>query len=131
MTNRKHAPTRHATGIARSPGKTGGRRPAHEARALAAVVVTMRVTGTLVMDDVKLKAEGLKLQALSAGRPEHVEGESVAEPVRPFFAVNVRIVDPDSPGLATVTLSGLAAIVKLDRACVLKNSQVEEMFHAP
>jgi hypothetical protein len=103
----------------------------NEARELEAMVVIVSVTGTLVMDEVKLTVEGLKLQALSGGKAEHVEEISVAEPVKPFFAANVRIVDPDWPGLATVTLSGLAAIVKVDRACVLKNSQVEAMFHAP
>ena len=62
---------------------------------LAAVVVIVRVTGIDVVEDVKLTLAGLKLQAVSAGKFEHIAGESMVEPVKPDCAVKVKIVDPD------------------------------------
>jgi hypothetical protein len=80
---------------------------------LEAVVVIVRVTAVLVMEDVKVTLAGLKLQLLFDGKFEHIDGESVAEPVKPFCAMNVRIVDPDCPGLAILTAVGLALIVNV------------------
>ena len=108
-------------GKARRLGRTSG------ALELDAVVEIVSVIGTVVMDDVKAIVAGLKLQVVSEGRFEHIDGESVAEPVKPFCAVNVRVVDPDWPGFATVMLAGFAVMAKFDRPCVLKNSQVEDM----
>jgi len=108
----------------------GKRNFLHPPLVLDAVVEMVSVTGIVVVEDVKAMVAGLKLHAASEGRFEHIDGESVAEPVRPFSAVNVRVVDPDWPGLATMTLAGLAAIVKFDRPWLLKNSQVEAMVHA-
>jgi hypothetical protein len=48
------------------------------------VVVIVRVTGTVVVDAVKVTVEGLKLQLLFGGKFEHTDGERVAVPVRPF-----------------------------------------------
>ena len=108
-------------------GQASRSRRASGALELDAVVEMVSVIGTVVVDDVKAMVAGLKLHAVSAGRFEHIDGESVVEPVKPFCAVKVRIVDPDWPGLATVTLAGLAVMAKFDRPCVLKNSQVEDM----
>jgi len=46
-----------------------------------AVVVIVRVTGTVVVDEVNVTVEGLKLQLLSDRRLEHIDGKSMAEPV--------------------------------------------------
>jgi hypothetical protein len=65
----------------------------------------------VVVEDVKVTLAGLKLHLLSEGKFEHIDGKSVAEPVKPFCAVNVRVVDPDCPGLATLIVNGLAVMV--------------------
>jgi predicted DNA repair protein MutK len=78
---------------------------------LEAVVVTVRVTGMFVAEGVKLTFAGLKLQTLSDGKFEHTDGKRLVEPVKPVCAANVKIVDPDCPGLATLTVIGLAVIV--------------------
>jgi len=93
--------------------KSGFHRPANGMAELEAVVVIVRVTGTVVVEDVKVTLPGLKLQLLFAGRFEHIDGESVAEPVNPFCAANVRVVDPDCPGLATLIAIGFAVIVNV------------------
>jgi len=80
---------------------------------LEAAVVIVRVTGTVVVEDVKVTLPGLKLQLLLDGKFEHIDGESVAEPVNPFCAANVRVVDPDCPGLATLIVVGFAVIVNV------------------
>ena len=54
-----------------------------EAREVPAVVAIVRVTGTVV-DEVSATVVGLKLQLLSVGKFEHIAGERVAEPVKPF-----------------------------------------------
>jgi hypothetical protein len=82
------------------------------ARELEAVVVTVRVTVAVVVDEVNVRVEGLKLQLLCGGRYRHSEGESVAEPAKPFCATNVSTVDPDCPGLAIAISVGLAVIEK-------------------
>jgi hypothetical protein len=38
----------------------------------------------VAVEDVKLKFAGLKLQLVFGGRNEHVEDESVVDPVNPF-----------------------------------------------
>lgn len=61
----------------------------------AAVVLTVTVTGTLVVVDVKVAELGLKLlQVAPAGRPEH---EKVTVPVNPFTAMAVTVKLPESP----------------------------------
>ena len=89
----------------------GKGRRADDAVAPDPVVVIVRVTGIVVVDDVKVTVEGLKLQVLYGGKFEHIEGERVPMPVKPFCAENVRAVDPDCPGLATVIVVGLAVTV--------------------
>ena len=82
-------------------------------RELGAVVVMVSVTGTLVAEEVSATEPGLNVQLLSEGRLEHIVAESVAEPVKPFWAVNVNVVDPDLPGLDTLITGRLAASVKV------------------
>jgi hypothetical protein len=77
---------------------------------VAAWVLTVRVTVAVFVEEVKAIVEGLKLQALSEGRFEHKLDVSALEPVKPFCAVNVNIVDPDWPGLVTTIVVGFAAI---------------------
>jgi len=43
----------------------------------------VRVTGTVVVDDVNVTIAGLKVQMLSGGKLEHVEEERVVEPDSP------------------------------------------------
>jgi len=71
------------------------------------VVVIVRVTGIVVVDELKVTVEGLKLQVLCGGKFEHIDGERVPVPVRPFWAENVRVVVPDFPGLAMLIVVGL------------------------
>ena len=70
----------------------------------------------MVVDEVKATVDGLKLQLLSDGKFEHMEDERVAEPVRPFCAVKVSMVDPDWPGLVTLMVIGFAVIVNVGGA---------------
>ncbi len=96
-------PITKTTAICRDPGHgLGVRRFAKDAWELGAVVVTVRVTGTLVVEEANVTVAGLKLQLLLGGKFEHIVGERVAEPVKPFCAANVSVVDPDCPGLATL-----------------------------
>jgi len=76
------------------------------------VVVIVRVTGTVAVDEVKVNVAGLKLQLLFGGKPEHIEGVSWAEPVNPFCGASVRTDDPDCPGAAMSICIGFAAMVK-------------------
>jgi hypothetical protein len=71
------------------------KRLTNKAAELEAVVAIVRVTGTVVVEDVKLTLAGLKVQLLFDGRFEHIDGVSVVEPVKPACAVKVRVVDPD------------------------------------
>ena len=75
---------------------------------LGAVVVIVRVTGTLVVLPVNVTVLWLKLHVDPVGRLEQIDGDSVPEPVNPFSAVNVRVVEPDCPGFAIVIVAGLA-----------------------
>jgi hypothetical protein len=77
---------------------------------LGAVVLMVKVTGTFMVEELSVTVEVLKVQVLLGGKFEHNEDESAAEPVNPFCAVNMRIVDPDCPWLATVIAVGLALI---------------------
>jgi hypothetical protein len=81
-------------------------------RELGAVVAIVRVTGTVVVEEVKLTVEGLKLQVLSGGKLEHTEDDRAAEPVKLLCAANVSVVDPDCPGLETLITVGFALIMK-------------------
>jgi hypothetical protein len=47
---------------------------------------------------------------LSEGRFEHKLDVSELEPVKPFWAVKVNVVDPDCPGLWTTIVVGFAVI---------------------
>ena len=78
-------PITKTTAICRDPGHgLGVRRFAKDAWELGAVVVTVRVTGTLVVEEANVTVAGLKLQLLLGGKFEHIVGERVAEPVKPF-----------------------------------------------
>ena len=57
-------------------------------------VLTVRVTVAVFVDEVKAIVEGLKLQVLCEGSCEHKLGVSALEPLKPFWAVKVNIVDP-------------------------------------
>src|SRR5215470_9902111 len=105
-------PIRQKKTISSDPGKGLGVN-GDGTRELGAVVETVRVTSTVVVEDVKLTVEGLKLQLLCGGRLEHIEGDRAAEPVNPLWAVNVSVVDPDCPGLPTLSAIGLALIVNV------------------
>lgn len=80
---------------------------------LSAVVLIVRVTKTFVTNDVNVTLAGLKLQVLCGGRFEHADGDNVVDPVNPACAVNVKVVDPDCPGLGTVIARGFAVIPKV------------------
>ncbi len=100
--------------ISRNPRQDPSvRRCTEDARELVAVVAIVKVTGTVVVEDVRVTLAGLKLQLLFGGKFEHIDAESVAEPVKPFCATNVRVVDPDRPGLATLIAIGFAVIVNV------------------
>jgi hypothetical protein len=75
-------------------------------------VLTVIVTGTVVAEEVKATIDGLKLQALSDGKLEHIDEVRSAEPVSPFCAEKVSVVDPDCPGLVTTIIAGFAASKK-------------------
>ena len=97
-----------------------------------AVVVIVRVTGTVVVDDVKVTVEGLKLQVLYGGKFEHIEGERVPVPVKPFCVENVRVVDPDCPGVATVIVVGLAEMVYAPPTSIKAAGDVDPLkFESP
>lgn len=72
------------------------------------VVMIVKVTGTVVVDEVNVTVEGLKLQMLFGGKLEHIDDVSVPVPVKPFCAENVSTVDPDCPGLAMLIVAGFA-----------------------
>ena len=111
--NSTHTPTTHAAAIADTIIRERGiKYRVDGVSKLGAVVFTVIVTG-VVVEEVKLTVAGLKLQLLSGGKFKHMDGESVAEPVRPFCSVNVSTVDPDWPGLATFSVIGLAVIVNV------------------
>jgi hypothetical protein len=76
-------------------------------------VVIVSVTGAVDAEGVNVTVAGLKMQMLFGGRFEHIDGERVTEPVKPFFAANVSVVDPDCPGLAMLIAVGLAAIANV------------------
>jgi hypothetical protein len=105
------------------PGVT---RRADGTRVLGAVVAIVRVTGTVVVEDVRLTIEGLKLQVLPNGKLEHIDGDSAAEPVKPFCPANVSVVDPDCPGPPTLTTIGLALIMNPGVAMTVSVSVAEE-----
>ena len=92
-------------GLKRSGG--AGRRVGEAA---GAVVVTVSVTGTVVVVAEKLTVPGVKVHVLSTGRLEHAEAESMPEPVNPVAAWNVSVVEPDWPGLGTRMVVGDAVI---------------------
>jgi hypothetical protein len=109
--NRRQIPQSRKIAISyvleRSPGKK--RRP-EGVKPLAAWVLTVNVTGTVVADEVKANVEGLNVHVLSGGKFVHRLAVNAAEPVKPLCAVNVRVVDPDCPGLVTEIVVGFATI---------------------
>ena len=72
--------------------------------------MTVSLTVTLLVDEVKATVEGLKLQVLCGGKFAHKLGVRVVEPVKPVCAVKVSDVEPDCPGLATTMVVGFAAM---------------------
>ena len=90
-----------------------------------AVVLIVSATGTDVVDDVNVIVVALKLQVLCGGKVEHADGERGAEPVSPFCAVNVIIVDPDWPGLAMFIVVGLAVIENVPPTLTEETAEVE------
>ena len=77
---------------------------------VGAVVVMVRITGTAELVGPRFTVDGLKLQELPGGRFEQIEGPKEAEPVKPFCAVNVRVVEPDCPAVAILTTAGFAVM---------------------
>lgn len=84
----------------------------------------VRVTGTLV-EDVNATVAGLKLQLLFGGKFEHIVGVRVADPVKPFCAANVRVVDPDCPGLETLIAVGFTDIANVSPTSTIVADDVE------
>jgi ABC-type sulfate transport system permease subunit len=70
----------------------------------------------------------LMLQLVSNGKPEHV-GATVTLPLllNPFCAVNVRVVDPDCPGAATLTVVGFAVTVNVGAGVTLSATVALEL----
>ena len=93
--------------------------------ALAAVVVIIRFTGTVVVEEVNVTVAGLKAQLPFGGKFEHIEDKSETEPEKPFCALKVRVVDPDCPGLATLIVVGFAVIVKVPPTSMEVASEVD------
>lgn len=89
-------------------------------------MVTVRVTGTVVVDEFRVTVAGLKLQLLSGGKFEHIDGESVAEPVNPPCPLNVSIVEPDCPGVDTVIVDGFAVSVKAEFTATVSVTAADE-----
>jgi hypothetical protein len=87
--------------------------------------VIVRVTGTVVLDEVNVTVLGLKLQLVFGGREEHVDGKSAAEPTRPFCATKVSVVDADCPGLAMLRVDGEAVIAKVPPISIGVATEVE------
>jgi hypothetical protein len=77
-----------------------------------AVVEIVTVMGTLVVDAVKVRFAGEKLQLLLGGKYKQFADDRVTDPVRPFCGAKVSRVDPDWPGLAMSIVVGFAEIVK-------------------
>jgi hypothetical protein len=95
--------------------------------ALGAVVVTVMVTGTVVVDEVNVTVDGLKLQVVSDGRLLHAADVRVADPVMPFCAVNVSVVGPDWPGLVTVIAGELSVIVNVGAPTTVSVTDAEDV----
>jgi hypothetical protein len=76
-----------------------------------AVVEMVSVTGTVVVDELKVTFAGLKLQVLSGGKPMHNSGESGKVPAKPFWAEKVNVVVADWPGapMVMVAVAGVTA----------------------
>lgn len=101
------------------PNDPGAKRHHDGPVELAAVVLIVNVTGTVVVDELNATVDGLKLQVLCGGRFVHMDGMSVADPVMPFCAVNVSVVEPDCPGLVTVIAGELSVIVNVGAAVTI------------
>lgn len=69
----------------------------------AAVVVTVTVTGTLVVVEVNVTEAGLKLHLAPVGKPEHAK---LTVPVNPPVATSVTLIVPEAPGL-DIVIAGL------------------------
>jgi hypothetical protein len=64
-----------------------------------AIVETLSETFTEVwLVAFNVTEDALKLQLLSDGKPEHMEGARLIVPVNPLCAINVSMVDPEPPG---------------------------------
>lgn len=92
-----------------------------------ALVVTVSVTGTLLVEELNVTLEGLKLQLLSGGKPRQIEGDSAKLSVRPFWGANVSVVEPDCPGLGMLIVVGLAATVNVPPTSIRMPGDVEPL----
>ena len=61
-----------------------------------------------------------------------MDGERVPVPVRPFWAVKVRVVDPECPGLAMLMVAGFAATVNAPPTSITSGGDAEPLkFESP
>jgi hypothetical protein len=65
-----------------------------------------------VVVPLRVRELGEKLQLLSDGNPVQEVGAKLSVPVNPFMAVNVSVVEPELPGLATMIVCGFATTPK-------------------
>jgi hypothetical protein len=91
------------------------------------VVLTVTVTGTVVVDWSNVILVGLKLQLLCGGKPVHNDGVSCAIPVKPFCGVSVRTADPECPGAAMLICSVLIVIVKVCPTSTMVGEEVDPL----
>lgn len=93
--------------------------PVGEAIAEGAVVAIERVAIEVpLLSNVIL--DGLKLQLDSGGKPEHIEGERTAEPLKPLTEAKFRTVDPECPGAVMSIVVGFAATVNVGDGAISK-----------
>jgi hypothetical protein len=84
------------------------------------------------VEDVNATEPGLKPQVLCGGKYKHIEGVRAVDPVKPFCAVKVNVVDPDWPGLAMLMVVALAAIVKVAPTSITATGEVDPLkFGSP
>ena len=90
-----------------------------------AVVVTVIVTDVLVCVALNMTVPGLKLHALAGGKLEQIDGDSMAEPTKPPCSVNMRVVEPDWPGLGMTIVPGFAVIANVATVTVIVPEEPE------
>lgn len=94
---------------------------------LGAVVLSVSMTGTDVVDPVSVTVDGLKEQAVCDGRFEHEAAERVPDPLSPFCAVKLSVVDPDCPGLAILIVDGFAEIENVPPTSISVDGEVDAL----